>query len=166
MNNLKKTKLRAWQIFSIWVRLRDCEQYQKGGMFAPCCTCGKLTHFKNLQAGHFLSGRGNAILFDEDCVHAQCQQCNIFKHGNSDNYWPYMVKNYGWDKTYALWHKKQQTRDYSISDLEDIIIKYQEKIEKLGGLDLVPKMPVQQKLSYKKKKKIDLTKNLKFPKVK
>ncbi len=131
---LKPTKARAWAIFSIYIRLRDCESYQHAGMFAPCVTCGKLTHFKQLQAGHFLSGRGNAVLFDEDLVHAQCQQCNIFKHGNSDGYWPYVVKTYGWDATNEMLKKKQLIKKYSISDLEDLIVRYKKKIAELGGI--------------------------------
>lgn len=120
----KQLKTKAWFYFSRYIRLRDCNAYQKNGMVAPCFTCHTITHFNKLQAGHFLQGRGNSILFDEDGVHAQCVRCNIWLRGNPDEYWPKMVSSYGLEKVEEMVKRKHQLKDYSDSDLEEIISKY------------------------------------------
>ena len=120
-------------------------------MLCPCITCGKLTHYSDLQAGHFLSGRGNAILFDEESVFAQCQQCNIFKHGNPDAYWPAMLKRYGQDKCMELVNRKHEIRQLKAQDYIDLYEKYYNKVKDLGGLEIVklPKPTKQEKLFKK-----------------
>lgn len=127
---IAKLRIKAWNLFSKYIRLRDCEAYQKNGTFAPCFTCEKLTHYKDLQAGHFVPGRGNAVLFDEEGVHAQCASCNIFHYGNSSSYWENMIKKFGLNKTLEIAGKRHVIKKYTISDYEEIIVKYTDKIRK------------------------------------
>lgn len=121
-----KLKDKAWTTFSKWIRARDCEAYQKGANFCPCFTCGVITvnDKGDLQAGHFLGGRGNAVLFHEDQVHAQCRRCNIFLRGNPDAYWPKMVRLYGIEQCEKWLQEKKQPKKISYADLEEIIKKY------------------------------------------
>ena len=65
-------KKQSWQEFSKWIRLRDCVKTTGDTESGVCITCGKLIPFKQSQAGHFIAGRVNAVLFDEDIVHLQC----------------------------------------------------------------------------------------------
>lgn len=124
----KKTpRQKAWEVFSRFIRLRDCEAYQKGEMVAPCFTCERVTHYSELQAGHFLQGRGNGILFDEAGVHSQCKRCNIFLRGNPDAYWPKMIKIYGWETVQEMVWRKNQIYPMSTKDYE-AIIKIYEKV--------------------------------------
>lgn len=88
---LKTLKARLWKIFSEYIRLK----YATPDGFVTCVTCGQSKNWKEAQAGHFLSGRNNGILFDERNVAPQCLACNVFKHGNIEEYYPWMLETYG-----------------------------------------------------------------------
>jgi DNA-directed RNA polymerase subunit RPC12/RpoP len=87
-----KLKQKAWRQFSIYIRLRDCLSTTRTLEKGICYTCGKEFDFKGLQAGHCISGRGNFILLDEECVKAQCTQCNIQRNGNYDVFIPKIIR--------------------------------------------------------------------------
>lgn len=65
-------KDKAWDSFSIYIRTRDCLRFTGDPTQGKCITCNKPFDFKHLQAGHFINGRGNAVLFDERLVYSQC----------------------------------------------------------------------------------------------
>jgi len=88
-------KKSVWKIFSEYIRLKECIETTGTPDFGICCSCGQTVEYKNLQAGHFISGRTNSVLFDECLVHIQCVQCNIYKHGNYIEYEFYMINRYG-----------------------------------------------------------------------
>ena len=76
-----KAKERAWKAFSDWVRLRDCLATTGTRDYGICITCSERGDpswkpYKELQAGHAVGGRGNAVLFHEQLVNAQCGYCN------------------------------------------------------------------------------------------
>jgi len=91
----KKNKDLAWKWFSKYIRLRDCLQTTKSKDMGVCYTCGKIIQFKGSQAGHGISGRGNALLLDEDIVKIQCEQCNIYKSGNYEVFVSKLIAQHG-----------------------------------------------------------------------
>ena len=84
-----------WPIFSRYIRIRDCITTTGKSNFGACCTCGKVYPIKRLQAGHFIPGRTNAILFDADQVHAQCYRCNVQRSGMWHMYYLFMLRKGG-----------------------------------------------------------------------
>src|SRR3990167_9020671 len=66
--NKKRAKDRAWAAFSRYIRMKYAN---KSGM-VECITCHTFKHWKEMQAGHFVDGRNNTVLFDERLVHPQC----------------------------------------------------------------------------------------------
>lgn len=122
--SLKKVKKQAWDIFSKYIRLRDCLITTGTKEYGLCYTCGRRKPFSELQAGHFIDSRCNSILFEEDGVHAQCKQCNLFKNGNKDAYTPKMIKDYGLKRVEELQQLKHITKEYRIADYEAIKEEY------------------------------------------
>jgi len=59
-------------IFSKYIRLRDTDEYGRGG----CFTCGNNFHYDDLECGHFRSRRNLATRWHQDNAHAQCRECN------------------------------------------------------------------------------------------
>lgn len=120
LNRLKKI---AWKVFSEWIRRRhaNAEGYQS------CITCGKWDHWKNMQASHFIPGRRNSILFLEENCHASCVQCNIWRHGALEEYYPFMLSKYGQETIDRIKRLKNEifkpTREY----YEDLIEKYKQE---------------------------------------
>jgi hypothetical protein len=92
--SVSSLKKKCWDLFSQIVRYRDCGP---GSVYGICCTCGKTYHFSQLQAGHFIPGRHNSVLFDLRNCHAQCMKCNVFLHGNPVEYYQFMLNKYGQD---------------------------------------------------------------------
>ena len=116
---LSKAKAKCWKYFSIYIRTRDCLKTTGDPEYGICVTCHKRFHFKQLQAGHYVQGRNNAVLFHEDLVHAQCAPCNLWKGGNLTAYALYMFNTYGEKKMAEfelLRHKtvKRTLFDYSL----------------------------------------------------
>ena len=118
--SLSLLKRKAWKEFSLWIRLKDSDP----DGFNVCVTCGVRRYYTELQAGHFLAGRTNGILFDERGVYPQCVRCNIFLRGNVEEYYPFMLEKHGQEVIDELKRKKKQLLKYSREDYEDMIKKF------------------------------------------
>ena len=128
----KKTiKLKAWYAFSQFIRLRDCLRTTGTTNRGKCITCGKTFSFKNLQAGHFISGRHNANLFSEKGTHAQCRSCNIFGHGKPLEYRRAIIDLYGNGYDEVLEKEANEITKYSLEDLTNIAECYKIKVKEL-----------------------------------
>jgi len=121
--SLSKMKKKAWAAFSKWYR----QSHSDDNGYATCYTCGVIKPWKELQVGHLLDGRNNAILFEINAVRIQCPGCNLFKNGNKEVYIPKFIQENGWEEYDRLRRLKNTTVKYSISD-------YEEMIEKWGAL--------------------------------
>lgn len=122
---------RAWDTFSIYIRTRDCLRLSGDPDIGSCVTCKRPYNFKQLQAGHWIPGRRNAVLFSEQGVHAQCDSCNRHLKGNPIKYWLFMEETYGRKIMDSLMDESKQTVLYKKSDLDDIAEKYKKKTEAL-----------------------------------
>ena len=132
--NVSKAKKRAWSAFSAYIRLRDAKRTTGTLNEAKCCTCGKVYPAFGkgcLQAGHFIAGRNNAILFEETCVHAQCYMCNVTHKGASLEYFYFMEKTYGREEIDRLRTLSKTIKKLSPHDLLEIEAKYEEKAKEL-----------------------------------
>ena len=117
---VSKLKARADAEFSKYVRYRDAS-YKRGDWYANCVTCGVEKPVKQLQAGHFVSRRVNALRFEETNVHAQCTGCNMFKHGEQYLYAKEIDLRYGDGTADALMARRHETHKFTIPELEEII---------------------------------------------
>lgn len=133
MKKIKPKKLsfykkKAWDAFSQFIRLRDSENG-----YAKCCTCEHVDEWKYLQAGHFVAGRNNSILFREDNCHAQCVGCNFFgsnsKH--SGKYFVFMKDRYGLKTIDDLNVLSNREVIYKQNDYEQIEETYKRKTKEL-----------------------------------
>ena len=113
------------------IRLRDCKRTTGSFEYAQCVTCGVVYHFKKLQAGHFLPGRNNSILFNEKNCHAQCHGCNMFKMGNTVKYFRFMQKEYGDEVIEELERLDRQTKKFTIPELQDLQEEFKRRIKEM-----------------------------------
>ena len=126
----KADKARAWKVFSKYVRLRDALNTTGDQENIVCYTCGKTFPFKEMQAGHGISGRCNAILFDEDIVRAQCRGCNLFKGGNYEIFVPKLINEYSLE-----WYENKVANSHKPTklDYKEIEEYYKHKIKELDS---------------------------------
>lgn len=139
-----KQKDKAWKAFSDWVRKSECLASTgtfERGICVTCNIAGRPDElpYEKLQAGHAVGGRGNAVLFHEEIVHIQCQQCN--RQGNGGlagdygNYMTYLVRKYGLEHAESLQRLKNTYKEITYDDLVDIEKKYRDKLEHLKAQD-------------------------------
>lgn len=125
-------KKKAWDEFSKFIRA----EAEDAEGFAECCTCGKPYNAFGkycIQAGHYVQGRLNAVLFEEHCCHPQCYNCNVRLKGNTLNYREFMLRTYGPEETERIELLRYKVLKYSPAELEEIRDKYKAKYEELKG---------------------------------
>jgi len=110
------------KVFSEYIRRR----YAKNGI-AKCVTCGKKDHWKNLQAGHFMSRKHYATRWDEDNVEVQCMACNVYRYGEQYLF----AKHLGEKKADELLAKSRTMVKIKDWELQDMIEIYKKKLLEL-----------------------------------
>ena len=126
-----KLKKEVWELFSKYIRARDCLETTGCASFGLCITCGKRYHFKLLQAGHFIPGRHNANLFSKKGTHAQCYNCNINLRGNTLEYRRQIIKLYGQGYDEILEAEARQIKKFSVAELTEMKEYYTQKVKEL-----------------------------------
>lgn len=139
LSQLRSSRKKAWTEFSKYIRLRDALLTTGTPHTLICCSCGKpYSAFGKgcAQAGHFIPGRSNAILFREDCVHGQCYNCNVKLKGNWPGYMSFIEKRYGPHKVDELRRLRFQTRKYTAAELDEMAEDYKDRYQMLkdGGI--------------------------------
>lgn len=128
--SVKSLKKKAWTFFSRYIRTKFADKHT--GM-VPCVTCGVEKNWREQQAGHFISGRGNSILFDERGVFPQCYVCNCHKHGAVLEYIDFMRKHYGiaGDEIMSeLRILSKKPKSFTVDELETLIKTFDEATPK------------------------------------
>lgn len=125
----QRAKDRAWKAFSKYIRTRDCLKTTHTKEQGVCITCGQVKEFKSLQAGHLVGGRGNAVLFDEEIVNAQCGGCNIqYNERAKVVYRRVMVVRHGEERVKEMESLLWRTKTFNIPDLDALTDYFKEKL--------------------------------------
>ena len=109
-------------IFSRWVRLSNSVNE-----ICTCVTCGKESHWKDIQAGHFISRKHYSTRWNERNVLPQCVGCNVFKYGEQYKYSLYL----GNKLSKKLLIESRNIIKFTNAELEDMIKEYTERFNKL-----------------------------------
>lgn len=117
-----------WRIFSLFIRLRDT----KDG-YGKCCTCGKLIHYKDGHAGHFISRRHLNTKYDEKNVALQCVGCNTYQQGRQYEFSIYVDKRWGKGTAEELLVKSRQLKKMTEFEVKELIKEYKQKVNDLLG---------------------------------
>ena len=129
---VKSLKKEAWEIFSLYIRTRDCLKTTGSKDYGLCVTCGKQFQIKVLHARHFVGGRHNGNLFNEKGCHAQCPQCNIWLHGNPLVYRRKIIEMYGEGYDEVLEKESQVLKKYTVTELLGLKDEFKEKLKEIG----------------------------------
>jgi len=132
-NGLSGAKKRAWKEFSRFIRIRDCLETTGSTKHGKCFTCEKIIPYQDLHAGHFMDGRTNALLFNEQGTHAQCSECNTAKGGNKTAYKRRMLQRYGGRVVEELQELRHRPVKYTAFDFDMERQRYKRLSEELLG---------------------------------
>ena len=78
-----------------YIRVMRCLEATGLAFVGICITCERRFHIEYLDAGHCISGRRNAVLFDVMNIYNQCNYCNVIQHGRRKLYEKKLVARYG-----------------------------------------------------------------------
>lgn len=115
------------RIFSQYIRLRD----RVSGDYVSCITCGKLYHWKEVDAGHFVPRDRMSVRFNEKNVNGQCRHCNRFRSGEQYAHGKAIDRKHGEGIAEWLEFEGRKVRKYSSWELEQLIKHYREKVKEL-----------------------------------
>jgi len=131
ISKLKK-ELDKW--FSLYIRLRDATDE---GM-VQCFTSGRVYHYKQIHAGHFMSRKNLATRYCEINVQPQSAKDNLFGQGEQYMFGIKLDAKYGEGTAEELQYKAKQTVKLSRIDYEEEISYYKlfvNKIKKEKGIE-------------------------------
>lgn len=120
-------KKKADKYFSLYIRMRDADH--RG--LVKCCTSGKVLHWKEADAGHYISRRFESTRYDPRNCHTQSKQENRFHNGNQLAHQKYIQNRYGHDVAEELYQKSLMTCKRTKADYEFIAEEYYQKIKEL-----------------------------------
>ena len=124
-------KHKTWVACSKYVRTRDCLKTTGSPEYGRCYTCGRVHPITKLDAGHFIPGRRNSILFDTQGIHAQCTYCNKMRQGAPFEYLDRMLIDYGQEVVDELRRVDKSTRKYTIPELKELEEEFKRKTAEL-----------------------------------
>lgn len=81
-----------------------------------------------MHAGHFISRRHNATLFDEMNVHAQCAGCNTFRNGQPHIYAAKLIQKYGEKEFQNLVRRSLIVKKFTRQELLSLIEIYKKQL--------------------------------------
>lgn len=110
-------------VFSQYIRLSNAD---KNG-YCTCVTCNKKFHWKEIQAGHFMSRKHYSIRWDERNVKPQCVACNVYRAGEQYKYSLYLGNNL----SQKLLEESRELRKFTNIELEEMISDYSDRLKKL-----------------------------------
>ena len=126
---LRTLKAKAWKLFSEWIRRKDAD----AGGTGLCYTCGTPKHWKELQAGHAIPGRHNAVLLDEEIVRPQCVRCNVMLRGQYHIFTTKLIRERGLEWWEGKIEGSREIVKLTRTDFEALIAAYKEKLKELDG---------------------------------
>tara|TARA_R100001594_G_scaffold77608_1_gene112189 strand:+ start:387 stop:791 length:405 start_codon:yes stop_codon:yes gene_type:complete len=127
MKPISKLKKELDKWFSLYIRLRDATDE---GM-VQCFTSGRVYHYKNIHAGHFMSRRCLSTRWCEINVQPQSAADNLFAQGEQYRFGLNLDAKYGEGTAEELQFKARQTIKLSRIDYEEKISYYKSAVENL-----------------------------------
>lgn len=102
---------------------------------ATCITCGKVAHYKTLQAGHYVSRSNYSVRYDLRNIHVQCFKCNMkfggCKGGNLVQYTKYLLNTYGEKWLKELIADGEKIKQWTPEELKTLIVDFKNKLASL-----------------------------------
>lgn len=124
-------KKKAWKVFSEYIRLSYASDEPGERGWENCYTCKAKAPWREMQAGHGIGGRNNAVLFMEEVVRPQCVGCNVFGRGKYPIFTSKLIKELGMERYDELLTLSQQTVKYTAQQYKDIADVYKAKLAEL-----------------------------------
>lgn len=115
-------------IFSIFTRVRFADF--KG--YVHCYTCPWYGHWKECDAGHFISRGNGALRWEKNNARPQCTECNRIFHGRPDTFEQELREEIGEGAVDELQVRAIRERYPDTEDRQALLIHYKMLVKGLG----------------------------------
>ena len=112
------------RVFSEYIRLKHADHSGN----CKCITCEKTFHYKNIDAGHFVSRRHIITRFDELNVFPQCKYCNRFLNGLQYEYGKAIDSRYGKGTADKLMAKSKSNERLETEKIKELFAFYKKNL--------------------------------------
>jgi hypothetical protein len=127
-NVFNKPKVGLASLFQKLVRLRARDENGN----CKCFTCGKVQHWTEMDAGHFVGRNNKATILDVRNCHPQCVHCNRWVSGAKDRYLERMVERYGGEVAKELMTRTlPKNHIWDRRKLAELKIEYLDELKRL-----------------------------------
>lgn len=109
--------------FSRFIRTRNIDEYG----YDYCYTCGDRKHWKEVDAGHFVTRAAMSTRWLETNVQFQCKKCNGFRGGESYLFGLQLDRDYGPGTADGIIIRSKQIYKHTLQELRDLIQDYKNK---------------------------------------
>ena len=116
-----------WKTFSEYIR----RKYADKEGYAYCFTCGVKKHWKELQAGHYISRGYKAVKYDENNVRPQCIADNLYRNGEPVKFRKNLVKEIGEQAVLELESKMDQPYKLTKYNIYELNEHFKTKLKEL-----------------------------------
>lgn len=113
------------KIFSVYIRIRKTDDSGYGN----CFTCGANHHWKEVDAGHFMSRACINTRWNPENVQFQCKRCNGFRGGEQFLFSQMLDLVYGEGTAEMLLQESRITAKFSILHIKEMIKHYKKLVE-------------------------------------
>jgi hypothetical protein len=127
MKTISKLKKELDKWFSLYIRLRSATD--EG--LVQCFTSGRVYHYKNIHAGHFMSRKHLSTRWCDTNVQPQSAADNLFGQGEQYKFSIALDSKYGEGTAEELELKARTITKVSRIDYEDKISYYKDLVDKL-----------------------------------
>ena len=127
MKTISKLKKELDKWFSLYIRLRDATD--EG--LVQCFTSGRVYHYKNIHAGHFMSRKHLSTRWCDTNVQPQSAADNLFGQGEQYKFSVALDSKYGEGTAEELELLARTIMKVSRIDYEEKISYYKDLVEKL-----------------------------------
>ena len=127
MKTISKLKKELDKWFSLYIRLRSATD--EG--LVQCFTSGRVYHYKNIHAGHFMSRKHLSTRWCDTNVQPQSAADNLFGQGEQYKFSIALDSKYGEGTAEELELKARTIMKVSRIDYEEKISYYKDLVEKL-----------------------------------
>ena len=115
---------------NVYSKYKKLSNLSKEG-YIRCFTCRGFFSYRQIDCGHFVSRIYMNTRYMEENTQPQCQKCNRFLEGRKDVYALNLQKKYGADILQKLNDKKNEIRQFTITELQEMIASYKQKLKEL-----------------------------------
>ena len=124
---ISKLKKELDKYFSLYIRLRDANEY---GM-VQCFTSGRVYHYKNIHAGHFMSRKHLSTRWCDTNVQPQSAADNLFGQGEQYKFGLHLDSEYGLGTAEELQIISKQPFKMTRIDYVEKISYYKDLVNKI-----------------------------------